>query len=577
MQQMRQPGPAAVAAGSGMAPTVAPVIVPAALPAAASGRTAPRPHPAAASDRLGSTLARLLFRSTLYRRMVLDGAVPAEVLRPFPWHTPGDRAQAEAILRDEFTFFGRRVGFGAVPWSVLPPGASLAAALHGFAWLPDLKAVGSEEARVRARALVLGWIAAHRRWSALAWSPAVLGERLAAWLAAGDFLLAGADGDERARFLESAGRQARHLARINARGKGGGDDGFAAATGEIAAALCLGVVPLQPALDRLQRALGRQLAADGGHVSRNPAVHLQAFRRLVDIRAALVEAGEPVPAPLAAAIEQMAPLLRALRHGDGRLALFHGAKESDRTLIDSLLAASRIGAPALASAPASGFERLAAGRTVLLADVGPPPPHGHQAPLAFELSCGRERLIVNCGAHGGDDPRWRAALASTPAHSTLTVEDARVGGARWFGARPVRVECVRQEADGALWLEASHDGYRPRFGVLHRRRLYLAHAGSDLRGEDTLEGRRGRAFQLRFHLHPDVQATAAADGTSVALRLASGAQWTFVAVGGQITVEDSTYLGTTDQPRRAQQIVVSGRTAKGGARVKWALRQGDGS
>ena len=79
------------------------------------------------------------------------------------------------------------------------------------------------------------------------------------------------------------------------------------------------------------------------------------------------------PLALQAAIERMAPMLRMLRHGDGRLALFHGAKESDRTLIDSLLAASRVGTPAQPSAPETGYERMVAGRTLVLVDVGAPP------------------------------------------------------------------------------------------------------------------------------------------------------------------------------------------------------------
>ena len=220
---------------------------------------------------LRGTLAGRVFRSKLYRRVALDGPVPSELRRPFPWHAPGDRTQADAIVGNEFMFFGRRVPFGAMPWSVLPPGAVLAATMHGFAWLADLKAMGSDVARLRARALVIGWILTHRRWSAPAWSPSVLGERLASWLTAADFVLDGASGDERARFMEALGHQARHLTRVIGE-TSGSEDAFAALRGEIACALCLdAAVPLRPCLDRLDREIGRQIAADGGHIGRNPA------------------------------------------------------------------------------------------------------------------------------------------------------------------------------------------------------------------------------------------------------------------------------------------------------------------
>jgi uncharacterized heparinase superfamily protein len=521
-------------------------------------------------------MLRAYHRSSLYRRAVLDGPVPRDILRSFPCHVPGDRTQAEAILDESFLFYGKRVPFGAMPWSVLPPGVALAAALHGFSWLVDLKAVGSDAACERARRLVMDWIHAHRRWSVPAWSAAILGRRLASWLACADFFLAGAHGDERARILESAGRQARHLAHVADRTRGT-PGAFDAISGEVAAALGLGIVRLDTPLHRLDREIERQIAPDGGHVLRNPAIHLRVFQNLIDLRAALIDAGERVSPTLADAIERMAPMLRAFRHGDGRLALFHGAKESDRTLIDSVLAASRVGAPARVSAPDTGFERLAAGRSLVLIDVGAPPANGHAAPLAFEMSHGRERLIVNCGTFAGDDDRWRAALRSTPAHSTLTVEDANAQDRGWLGVRPVHVSSARQESEASIWIEASHDGYRRRFGLVHRRRLYLGEAGIDLRGEDCLEGRRGRRFHLRFHVHPDVQTALSDDGLSVSLRTASGLAWRFFAVGGRLGIEESTYLGVADRPHACRQIVVAGITEKHGARVKWALRQDNGA
>ncbi|MBK8176236.1 MAG: heparinase II/III family protein [Rhodospirillales bacterium] len=525
---------------------------------------------------LRALCSNLVFRSALYRRLVLDGPVPNQLLRGFPCHAPGDRTQADAIVGKEFLFYGRRVPFGVMPFSVLPPGRTLAAALHGFAWLGDLAAIGTGEARVRARALVTNWISANRRWTELAWSPAVLGRRLAAWLAAAEFVLDGADGDERVRFLESAGRQARHLARIaNSIAKEPGV--FDAAEGEIAAALCLDAVPLAPALGRLESAIAHHILADGGHVGRNPAVQLSIFRSLVEIRSALDEAHQQPLDVVNSAIQIMAPALRTLRHGDGRLALFHGAKESDRTLIDSLLAASRVSTSAVASLPQTGFERVSAGRMLLLVDAGSPPANGHASPLAFELSIGRERLVVNCGAFAGDDPRWHAALRSTAAHSTVGIGNASVRAGGWITTRPIHTRCERQSADGAVWLDMSHDGYHRHFGIVHRRRLYVTDAGSEIRGEDSLDGRRGRRFEARFHLHPDVRASLSADGVSVELKLPSSAVWRFLAVGGLLSLEESAYLGVADQPRRTQQIVVSGETGRDGARLKWAFRQdGDG-
>ena len=104
------------------------------------------------------------------------------------------------------------------------------------------------------------------------------------------------------------------------------------------------------------------------------------------------------------------------------------------------------------------------------------------------------------------------------------------------GRRPGRITCERIEGDGATLVEATHDGYVRAFGLVHRRRLYLADNGDDLRGEDTLEGPAGCPFALRFHLHPSVTPTPVAGGDSVLLKLPSGAVWRLRATGAVLEV-----------------------------------------
>ena len=52
-------------------------------------------------------------------------------------------------------------------------------------------------------------------------------------------------------------------------------------------------------------------------------------------------------------------------------------------------------------------------------------------------------------------------------------------------------------------------GSKP-FGAIHRRRLYLAESGEDIRGEDAVEAATPQPYTLRFHLHPSVQREPAA-------------------------------------------------------------------
>jgi uncharacterized heparinase superfamily protein len=290
-----------------------------------------------------------------------------------------------------------------------------------------------------------------------------------------------------------------------------------------------------------------------------------------------------VPAVLQAAIEAMAPALSMFQHGDGGLAAFNGGTEEEGWQVDMVLQRATGRARAHSQAPESGFQRLCAGRTLILVDAGAPPPPGldtlaHAGTLSLEISVGRERMIINCGARP-DDPGWRQAQRTTAAHSTLTVEDTNSGElleTGGFGRRPPVRRCKRTETDGNLWLDMSHDGYRRTFGLRHRRRLFLAADGSDVRGEDRLQPKgksRSCDFAVRFHLHPDVKASVAQGGESALLRLVKGGGWQLRAAGAQVSLEPSVYLGHKGEIRRSQQIVLRGHAGEEGVTVKWALRR----
>ena len=70
-----------------------------------------------------------------------------------------------------------------------------------------------------------------------------------------------------------------------------------------------------------------------------------------------------------------------------------------------------------------------------------------------------------------------------------------------------------------------------------------------------------------------VQASLIQEGTAVLLKPPTGRGWRFLSVGGTLGLEESTYLGVADVPRRCEQIVITGPLKGEGARVKWAFRR----
>lgn len=546
----------------------------------------PKLLPSSLKTRLRATFEAFVFSSALYR-LLIGGATPEGLVQSLTGPA-GDARRGSALLQGEFAYGSERVAGG----DLFGASASeeMMATIHGFTWLADLAAEGSPEAREHGRALVRQWLGRFGEWSLLAWRGDVLGQRISAWLAAYRFLAEGADDAFRIAVLRSLARQVRHLERLGRLGGNAlGPDGFRrlaalAALVHASTTIAGGKERLAKALVLFLREIDRQVLPDGGHCERSPPVQLALVELLVRARKALLDGKHTVPSALQGAIDRTAPMLRFFRHGDGRFALFNHASEGDADSIEAVLASTGAEGKAPAGAPHIGFQRMEAGRFLVLIDAGAPPPagwdaHAHAGTLSFEASQGGERVIVNCGARPFVRGEWLAAQRATAAHSILVLSNANSSEIMpdgQLGRRPRHVICRREEADGAILIDGSHDGYAPPFGVLHRRRFYLSADGADLRGEDRLSRVRpgpATAFALRFHLHPDVRISLLHDGTAALLRLPSGAGFRFDASGGRLAIEESIYLGASIGPRRTEQIVVESTLAGEEALVKWALKR----
>ena len=204
---------------------------------------------------------------------------------------------------------------------------------------------------------------------------------------------------------------------------------------------------------------------------------------------------------------------------------------------------------------------------------------------AQELSIGKQRMIVNCGASPAD-PKWDGALRATAAHSTLVVDDrnaAEIEADGVTGARPATVRAERSENDGDLLIEAEHDGYLPTHGLKHFRRVYLSHAGDDLRVEDRLvytgdPGDPPKEACIRLHLHPKVRASIIQGGSAALIRLGSGSGWRLRCDRG-LALNESVYFGRGGQFQRCEQLVIreplDDIRATGEVAIRWALQRED--
>lgn len=517
--------------------------------------------------------------SALYRWLVA-GSVPSKVQGGLVLLWPGEAARGRALSEGQFEHQGEMHTISIA--AALPEHASQKWLrwFHGFSWVSDLRALASEEARAFAQARLGEWIESNHHWNRYSWAPEVAAERIANWLGNWEFLSGGKHGGEFSkRCAKSLCRDARHIARSVAP-EGAGFKRLHAFKGLVIAAHALFAKPRMKAqaLRNFEAEIEKQVLPDGCHVERNPEVQAEVLSDLIEIKNMLAAMGEDVPGWLQNAIDRSAPMLRMLRHPDGQAALFNGSGAGNSDRFDQLLLFSGSGAKPPTGAPYGGFQRLSAGTTHIIVDVGNPGGPGnrhHAGTLSFEMSTHNQRMIVNCGDRGTDAEPWRSALAATAAHSTLVVNDTSSsgfveGGARRRGPFNVKYNRTESDADGIL-VETSHDGYADVFGLTHHRALYLSADGENLRGEDRLIGTGGEQFAIRFHLHPRAHASLLSGGQGVLIKLGKRELWRFQVSSGVVSLEESIFAATIGLPKHTEQIVVSGPLSGNGVLIKWAF------
>ncbi|HEY0107096.1 MAG TPA: heparinase II/III family protein [Rhizomicrobium sp.] len=534
---------------------------------------------------------RIWYRRTWFYRRFLKGPLSDRILfHPYD-ALPRRLEDADALLRGRFRFAGETVEVkdGSV-FDKPPPSEEWARALHGFAWLPPLALAGGDAARTLATNLFTQWLKRHSRYSEPAWSPDVIARRLVHIFAHGRLVIANSDLLWRSKVFVSLREQSRMLARI----AGEAPDGisrFETAAAFALSGACLGDSQrrLEEGLKCLEGEIARQILPDGGHISRSPEELVHCYRLVMMVMDALGAGGLDVPHPIRSAHDRIAPAIRFFRHGDGALALFNGGTEGDSRTVAGLLARDEVHGQPFAFARHSGYQRLTAAKTLLILDCGGVPEgafsvDAHAGCLAFEMSNGSQRIVVNCGAAGLSQPKWESALRATAAHSTVVLGDASMApilppgpARRLLGPRmlkgPVEIETRRVETTHGWCVEANHDGYLRAFGIRHERQMTLSPQGTVLTGADRLLPRAEKAkaeiaFAIRFHIHPEVRVSTI-QGGGVLLKLANGEGWRFRS-GTPAAIEESVYLGS-DQIRRTEQIVLSGAVKDQPVEIAWVF------
>ncbi|WP_338446870.1 heparinase II/III-family protein [Pelagerythrobacter marensis] len=515
----------------------------------------------------------------------------------------GDRAAGVALRAGHFLVHGVKAPIAQMEFEsstrLTPPFERV---VHGFGWLRDLAASAPrEQCAATAERVLRAWLDANPApGKGPAWEVEHVGHRLRNWLVFAPLILSGEGTQLRGRVLSAISEAARWLDRKVARAPDG-PGAVAGWTALVAAGLLLpdGKPRRLYAEAGLARALGELVAEDGGVLSRSPLAQIDAIAALIDLRACYRAVKREPPPFVGTMLELLVPPLLSLLHGDGGLGNWQGAGAVRAERVAALIEASGVRTRPLKDARQWGYQRVAARKSVLVFDAAPPPLPRHAragcaSTLAFEFSAGEQRIVVNCGGAafaGGQVPvRIEQGLRGTAAHSTLVLDDANstavlLHGKLGTGVNEVEIDRRVLELNGgsATRIEASHDGYAARHGLIHRRILILRDNGHELRGEDVLlpagkTGKRGKiGYAIRFHLGRGVEVGLSDDKLGAGLALPDGSFWQFRLArgdnGGELSIEESLWVDGQGRAHPVEQLVIQGMTSRSGGNFSWLFKK----
>ena len=545
-----------------------------------------------ASDAAAEDVVRKLARGSFFSRLK-SARQPLKLVAVPRDHVAGDRQRGEALLAGRFVAGSETIPLADLDFASVGAADALAEQLQGFSWLRDLAAAASREKGAKlSEALVGRWLLAHGTRVDDAWAPQLWGERILYWTAYAPYILSSADSGYRSALLNTLARGARHLD-ANADKAPAGLKRVTAWCGVVAAGLLVqgGVPRVARGEAGLARALATAQFDDGGLISRSPFEQATLVDRLGMLRSCYHAAKQTIPDGIDGASAAALAALHGITMGDSALSSWQGCGPGEAARITALVEGCGLRARPLRQARGWGYQRMSALGTVVVLDAAPPPPakmaaQGSASTLAFELSDGPQRIVVNCGGPGPlptDLPKELVqGLATTAAHSTLVLADTNStnilpDGSLGKGVEDVTIE--RSEDNDASRIEAGHDGYLRVFGLTHKRSLMLGNDGKELRGADQLiaKGRKkireSAPYAVRFHLAPAIEVTTTADGMGAILRSRGVPPWNFRCRGGSLNVEESLWIDGRGQPQRTSQLVIVGEVSALGGEIGWQFRR----
>ena len=439
---------------------------------------------------------------------------------------------------------------------------------HTFAWLNTAKKIGGEKIISLSKKHIINWYKKKYSSYSFVWSETLISKRLLNFVYNYDFYATSATEKEKdiLKFIILKNYLVLKLKMIFIKNKHEQPI-------EICKTLLLLNLINNVQTNKITRQINEQINYQvndvGLHKSVNPSAHAEFINELYEIKNICLFFKINVPKVIEYQIMNMSSVLKNLFHKDNTIALFNGSNNANYEQLIKINNLYKDIKPKNLSEVENGVAIFDSKKLKIIFDITKPSSkllsnNLHSGTLSFEMSYDKEKIVTNCGSIEKRVGRKPEYLRLSAAHSTIIVNNTNVSELvekKSYKRIPKNITFSKQEDDGKIYWESSHDGYKDNFKKIVKRKLTISKNNSMIIGRDSIISiglnRNKILYNIRFHLTPKCSCLLTNNKRSVLIKTELNNSWIFTSES-KLSLEDSIYIYDGKRISKTKQIVISG-------------------
>ena len=455
--------------------------------------------------------------------------------------------------------------------------------LHSFFWLFSLDLNSSKN---DIQSIILKWIEKNNDYNVSSWEVDTLSKRIISWISNSKLTYEDSKDEYKNKFDEIIKKQINHLINEIERSTLVDDKMIGCSAVVLAGIAYSDENFISYGLKLLKRIIRLSFDNEGFPRSRNIRQLVFYLKYFVLIREWLKESQKEIPEYLNEIIFHLGQSYVLIHKNTEKSFLFNGNQLGNNYVFDNFL--KRLGYNFKnENYETGGYIFLKNKKFCLAADLGAPPEKEYSkdyqsGALSFEFMSNNNKIICNSGYFQNYKHQLNLISKSTACHSSLNIDNTSsvsfLKQSNGINKINSSLKILKKEVfnKNDYWsLEASHNGYYKKFGILHHRKIEFFHDICKLIGVDRIERKKNfkaSNFEIRFHLDPEAKVMKTQDGKSIYISLRNEG-WKFISLNNKITFETGLYFGEKNNFVENQNILISGGIGHEEMIIKWEIEK----